>query len=196
MVSQVQAVTPSAATLVVPPAGDQGDLSPWFRRFDRCVDRHGDRQAIVHDETVWSYRAFGEAADRIATSLVATGVQRGDCVGICASRGPGAIAAMLGIHRAGAAFVPLDPDYPADRLAFMAEDAAVGVILTEPLGVDVREFPDRETATRQFQSLVRRGVRLHFIYTGGVAGYYNCARQLWDMLARRRLERTSDDDVL
>ncbi|MEM9644378.1 MAG: alpha/beta hydrolase [Planctomycetota bacterium] len=56
-------------------------------------------------------------------------------------------------------------------------------VVSMPMGTDVREFPDRETAAAQFQELVDKGVRMHFIYTGGVAEYYNHADQFWDMFS-------------
>jgi hypothetical protein len=49
------------------------------------------------------------------------------------------------------------------------------------MGVDIREFPEREVAMSQIESLADRGVRMRFIYTGGVADYYNYAHQFFDM---------------
>jgi len=54
------------------------------------------------------------------------------CIGICIDKSPEAIAAMLGILKAGAAFVPLDPEYPAERIAYMIQDANINTIIIQP----------------------------------------------------------------
>ncbi|MFY9291195.1 MAG: non-ribosomal peptide synthetase, partial [Methylorubrum rhodinum] len=60
------------------------------------------------------------------------GVQRGDRVGVLVGRGAAMVAGLVGTLKAGAAYVPLDPDYPFERLAFMAQDAGLAALLTEP----------------------------------------------------------------
>lgn len=62
-----------------------------------------------------------------------------------------------------------------------ALDASDAATATMPLGEDIREFPDRATAEQQIQRLLARGVRLQFIYTGGVVDYYSYAEQFFDM---------------
>src|SRR6185436_8769133 len=57
-------------------------------------------------------------------------VRSGDFVGVCLDRSPGLIAALIGILKAGAAFVPFDAKYPAQRLQYMFEDAGVRLLLT------------------------------------------------------------------
>ena len=104
---------------------DTSIVSHWERQ------RHTtpDNIAVVADDDQWSYEELGQQVDRFASALVDAHVSAGDHVGICVDRSPEAIAAMLGIMKIGAAFVPLDPDYPADRIAYMVADANLGVIL-------------------------------------------------------------------
>jgi amino acid adenylation domain-containing protein/thioester reductase-like protein len=68
-------------------------------------------------------------AQGVAAGLAAAGVRRGDVVGVLADRGPVLAAAVMGTWLAGAAFVPLDPGFPAERLEFMAADAGAAVVL-------------------------------------------------------------------
>ncbi|HET6762194.1 MAG TPA: amino acid adenylation domain-containing protein, partial [Longimicrobiaceae bacterium] len=72
-----------------------------------------------------TYAELDARANRIARHLRARGVTRGTRVGLSVDRSPELIAALLGIVKAGAAYVPLDPSYPAERLAYMAGDADV-----------------------------------------------------------------------
>jgi amino acid adenylation domain-containing protein len=78
-----------------------------------------------------SYRQLGEQADRIAAYLREFGIGRGSLVAICFDRSLDMLAALLGVWKTGAAYLPLDPSFPSDRLAFMMEDAQVEVMLTQ-----------------------------------------------------------------
>ncbi|MEM9644379.1 MAG: amino acid adenylation domain-containing protein [Planctomycetota bacterium] len=115
------------APVLTPAESGQTTFDALFRRQVALTPA---RAAVIQSDTEWTYQLLDEAASKIARFLMKSGVQRGDCVGICMTRCPQAIAAMLGIHRSGAAFVPLDPEYPADRLAYMVDDAKVRWIVT------------------------------------------------------------------
>lgn len=77
----------------------------------------------------WSYAELMARADAIARNLLHRGVIRGELVGICLPRRPDMIAAVLGVMRAGAAYLPLDPVYPAGRIRYMAEHAGIRHVL-------------------------------------------------------------------
>jgi amino acid adenylation domain-containing protein len=91
--------------------------------------RTPDAIAVTAPDAEWTYARLDEQAERVAAGLRARGVGRGDLVGMAVDRSGAAVAAILGILKAGAAYVPLDPGYPADRLRFMTEDCAASVIL-------------------------------------------------------------------
>jgi amino acid adenylation domain-containing protein len=79
----------------------------------------------------YTYRELHARADGIAARLRELGVSRGARVGLCLERGVDLVAALVGVLKAGAAYVPLDPGYPVERLTFMMQDAAIEVLLTE-----------------------------------------------------------------
>lgn len=78
----------------------------------------------------WTYATLMQWSDAVARELVARGVTRGELVGVCVPRRPEMIAAVLGVMRAGAAYVALDPAFPGERLRYMAEHSGVRHVLT------------------------------------------------------------------
>ncbi|GJG88974.1 hypothetical protein tb265_41550 [Gemmatimonadetes bacterium T265] len=98
-----------------------------------------------------TYAALVARAERVAAGLGRLGVGPGDCVGLVLGRSPELIVAMLGVLRAGAAYVPLDPAYPAGRLALMAEQAGLALALAERGACD--RIPPRVARTVCFDAL-------------------------------------------
>jgi len=95
------------------------------------VARTPDAPAITAAGRSASYAELNAMANRIAHRLGAARVGPETLVGICAERSVELVAGLLGVLKAGAAYVPLDPEYPADRLAFMVADAAAAVVLVQ-----------------------------------------------------------------
>ncbi|MFK8843942.1 amino acid adenylation domain-containing protein [Streptomyces sp. Ac-502] len=88
--------------------------------------------AARHGERTLTYGQLDARADALATRLAAGGVRPGDLVGVCGSRSLEALVALLGILKAGCAYVPLDEDLPPARLRAMAEDAGISAAVTLP----------------------------------------------------------------
>ncbi len=101
------------------------------RLFERQVAESGSAIALVCQEQKLTYGELNERANRLANYLLASGVKSGALVGIALDRSIETIVAMLGILKAGGAYLPLDLSYPAERLAFMLEQANVSVLLTK-----------------------------------------------------------------
>lgn len=99
--------------------------------FEAQVKRNPDAVAVTFEERRLTYRELNRRANQVAHRLLRLGVQPDDRVGLCMRRSPELVASLLGILKASAAYVPLDPGYPPRRLAFMLEDAHVSVLLTE-----------------------------------------------------------------
>ncbi|MGB3438124.1 MAG: amino acid adenylation domain-containing protein [Actinophytocola sp.] len=160
--------------------------APAFRTVAELVADHAcatpDTTAVVTWQGLTpvtvDYAGLDAAANRVAAHLVAHGVRPGDLVGVCLHRGLDAVAAPLGVLRAGAAYLPLDPGYPADRLAYMLADADAALVLTEPAlrdrvtadGVPVVCVADLPAAAGPVSVPVTPGDAAYVIYTSGSTG--------------------------
>ena len=101
--------------------------------FETAVRDHGDRVAVSCGGRDLTYRALDAAANEIAWRLLDhTALGPDDRVALIARRSELLPAAMLGIAKAGAAYVPIDPDYPADRIAFRIRDSGCRMVLRLP----------------------------------------------------------------
>ncbi|MFG3302960.1 amino acid adenylation domain-containing protein [Micromonospora chersina] len=90
-----------------------------------------DAVAVTIEGRSITYAELNVAANRIAHRLRAAGVGPETLVGVCAERSVELVAGLLGVLKAGGAYLPLDPEYPADRLAFMVTDADAPVVLVQ-----------------------------------------------------------------
>jgi non-ribosomal peptide synthetase component F len=91
-----------------------------------------DAVAVVADGEELTYAQLWTRAGAVAARLRLAGVRRGHLVGLCCERSTELVVGMLGILRSGAAYVPMDPSYSAERLTFMREDIGLRVIVAEP----------------------------------------------------------------
>ncbi len=90
-----------------------------------------EKIAVVAGDVQMTYGALNERANRIAAYLQSRGIGKGDRVGLSLQRSPDLIATLLGILKSGAAYVPLDANYPQERLTFMIKDADIALLITE-----------------------------------------------------------------
>ncbi|MFP2957382.1 amino acid adenylation domain-containing protein [Myxococcus sp. 1LA] len=100
--------------------------------FEQQAARRPDATAVRFESRALTYRELDEQANRLANHLRQLGVEPGHRVGIFLERSPELLVGLLGILKAGAAYVPLDPMYPPDRLAHILDDSGVSLLLTEP----------------------------------------------------------------
>ncbi|MEM8932385.1 MAG: amino acid adenylation domain-containing protein, partial [Acidobacteriota bacterium] len=107
-----------------------------FDQARRQIARDADKPAVLHRDAVVTWGELIGRAEHIGRHLITLGVRPGDVVGLGAERGPRWVEGMLGIAAAGAAYVPLDVAYPADRLRFMVEDSGMRVLLGETDSID------------------------------------------------------------
>ncbi|MFJ8190141.1 amino acid adenylation domain-containing protein [Streptomyces sp. NPDC096094] len=169
-------------------AGGPERVEPVTRRvhevFEAQAARTPDAVAVVFEDRELSYAELDTRANRIAHLLRAKGVGPEDLVGICLERGIELMPALLGVLKSGAAYLPLDPANPADRLAYIVKDADAPVVLTTAAqaGVldgryegDVVEL-DTEAALLAVQPGTAPGVAgtpqnlIYTIYTSGSTG--------------------------
>ena len=108
--------------------------------FERQCDASPSSPAVIAGQEELTYGELDARANRLANYLIARDVQPGDAVGICLERSAHTYVALLAVLKAGAAFVPIDPSYPADRISFIAGDAALRLIIsTSSLAEATRE---------------------------------------------------------
>lgn len=137
--------------------------------------------AIVSSDGVVTRAELDSRAACVAWHLLSLGIAPGSLIAVCLERSPEWVASLLGIFKAGCAYLPLDPAYPADRLAFMLQDANVAALLAGSaieklprgpwLSVDVREAM-RSKAPAQWDPAppAAPGDLAYVIYTSGSTG--------------------------
>ncbi|WP_433062992.1 non-ribosomal peptide synthetase [Dactylosporangium sp. CS-033363] len=110
--------------------------------FARQVRRTPDADALVVGTRRFTYRDVDARADAVAVQLRGQGVGRDEYVGVCLDREEWLIPALLGVLRAGAAYVPMDPAHPAERQAFVVGDARLRHVLVDKRQVDAAWLGD------------------------------------------------------
>jgi amino acid adenylation domain-containing protein len=99
--------------------------------FEERAKAEPDRIAVTFLGRSVSYASLFEQTKLLAAQLADLGVQPGNLVGVCMDRCTEMVVALLGIFRAGAAYLPLDPEFPPDRIEFMLQDAKPPVVITQ-----------------------------------------------------------------
>ncbi|MFI1972217.1 amino acid adenylation domain-containing protein [Streptomyces cinnamoneus] len=99
--------------------------------FDIWVTKAPDDPAVISGGTALSYRELDEAAEALARDLRALGAGPETVVGLCVQRGTGLAVAVLGVVKAGAAYLPLDPAHPAERSRSVLADAGARLVVTD-----------------------------------------------------------------
>ncbi|MFJ3095298.1 amino acid adenylation domain-containing protein [Streptomyces hydrogenans] len=112
-----------------------------LRAVDLAAAERPDALAVVGPDETLTRGALADASRALAARMAAHGVTRGDLVALCLPRGPRAVVAMLAAWRLGAGYLPLDPAYPASRLALMLTDSRAALLVT-PDGTLPDGFPD------------------------------------------------------
>ncbi len=143
--------------------------------------RTPDHPAVCHQGITLSYGELEHRANALAGRLQWRGVQTGDIIGVCLGRGLDIVVAMLAVLKTGAAYLPLDPDYPQDRLRYMVDDSQTRLVLTTralaavtgiaPDSLCLIDLPDASSASA-FQSLPPTFVphAAYLMYTSGSTG--------------------------
>ncbi|GAA2931358.1 amino acid adenylation domain-containing protein [Streptomyces enissocaesilis] len=90
-----------------------------------------DALAVIAADERLTFAELSDRAGRFASYLRARGLRRGEFVGVCLDRGADQVAALLGAMQAGGVYLPLDPGYPAERLAYVLDDSGVRTVITD-----------------------------------------------------------------
>lgn len=167
-----------------------GEIEPRFsagefihRLIERQAEKYPQATAVIFANTELTYAELNGRSNRLAHRLIELGVKPEVKVGIAVERSLEMIIGLLAILKAGGGYVPLDPDYPNERLGYMLEDSGIGLLLTRthikahiPLspGLEVLEFDtlDLTTGVETNPDAVLHGDNLAYvIYTSGSTGW-------------------------
>ncbi len=110
--------------------------------FEEQAARTPEAVAVVFRDREWTYRELNSQAEVLARRLRTAGVGPGAYAAICLGRSLELMAALLAVFKAGGAYIPLDPSYPAERLAFMIDDAKPAVIVVSEQTADLFALPE------------------------------------------------------
>ena len=99
--------------------------------FEEQATLTPERAAVIYEDQSLSFTELNQKANRLANYLLSLGVQTEDCVAICLERSTEILVAILGILKAGAAYAPLDPTYPTQRLQYILQEARARFVLTQ-----------------------------------------------------------------
>ncbi|MEV0759109.1 amino acid adenylation domain-containing protein [Nocardia sp. NPDC050435] len=147
--------------------------------FGAQVERAPEAIAVDCGDTELTYRELDVRADRLASALRARGVRADQVVAVALSRTADLIVALLGVLKAGGAYLPIDAAYPADRLAFVLADAAPAVVLTDAATEPLLPGPPERCLRVEDAAAVDAGLPLapprpeqlaYVIYTSGSTG--------------------------
>ena len=150
--------------------------------FEQQVSKTPQAPAVAFEGESLTYKELNRRADLLAHHLRTLGVRPDGCVAICVERSLEMMVGVMGILKAGAAYLPIDPAFPRDRIAFMLADARAGLLLTQttllaPLPIDtnhalcldVFDWADSEVSVQNDST--SRGEHLAYvIYTSGSTG--------------------------
>ncbi len=169
-----QLLRDGAATTQYP----SGDM--LHSRFRIMAERYPNNIAVTGSDGAWTYAELDSKAEAVSAALQQKGVKRRDIVAICMERRAALLAGILGILKAGAAYLPIDTAYPAARLSFMLEDARAAVFLSEESLLS--KLPPNDSAVLRYEDIdfaaqptvapvdVEAGDLAYIIYTSGSTG--------------------------
>lgn len=151
----------------------------WLDGFLQQASSTPSRRAVTCGDKTLTYGELSALADRIASHLVEIGIGKGDFVGLGLNRSLNLPAALLGILKSGAAYVPIDPSYPAKRIQSMIASAGLNYIVTSKKLADhfsglrticIDDDSLLSAATTSFESEIGKDDLIYAIFTSGSTG--------------------------
>ncbi|MGE9312912.1 non-ribosomal peptide synthetase [Niabella sp. CJ426] len=98
--------------------------------FESIVRSNVDGVALKFQTDTYTYKSLNESANRLAHYLISQGVKKGDTVGVVLERSAQVVVVLLGVLKCGASYLPIDPEFPEDRISFMLEDSGAPFVVT------------------------------------------------------------------
>lgn len=135
--------------------------------FEQQAARRPDAPALLFADQALTFSEINNRANQLARHLLSCGLEPEARVGVMLPRSPDVQVALLAIFKAGGCYLPLDPDYPAERLAFMLENAGASLVITEEF---LRAEQLAQQSIENVESEVRPEQLAYIIYTSGSTG--------------------------
>ncbi|WP_062608710.1 non-ribosomal peptide synthetase [Caballeronia calidae] len=200
-------------------AWSDAQSAPLHRQFERMAKAAPDAIALEMNagngaSNRMTYGELNERADRVAAALVAAGAAPDTAVALCVERSFEMVVALFGVLKAGAAYLPVDPEYPAERIAYLLDDAKPAIVLTQAHLLERVEAVASTARVFDINALMQSDASLatpidvadaqlaYLIYTSGSTGKPKGAGNTHGALANRiawmqdAYRLTSDDVVL
>ncbi|WP_445159579.1 amino acid adenylation domain-containing protein [Mycobacterium sp. Dal123C01] len=128
-----------------------------------------DATAVVYEGEIFTYRDINEKANRLAHWLISQGIGSEDRVAVLLDKSPELIVTALGVVKAGAVYVPVDPTYPQERLTFILDDCDAKLILREPVS-DLSRYSAEDPTDADRIGPLGPANTAYLIYTSGTTG--------------------------
>ncbi|MEV6835685.1 non-ribosomal peptide synthase/polyketide synthase [Streptomyces sp. NPDC051133] len=138
--------------------------------FQQQAARTPDAVALVDGDRELTYAQVDRAANRLAHRLIRDGVGPERVVALALPRSAATVVAQLAVTKAGGAFLPVDPDYPAPRREFMVRDAHAHLVLDDPAGIWAADGPDTAPTDADRGAALTPAHPAYVIYTSGSTG--------------------------
>lgn len=148
--------------------------------FEEQVDKTPNNVALIYEKNKITYKELNEKANSIARTLKDYGIKDGDLVGIILNRSFEMISAILGVLKSGAAYIPIDPQYPSDRIKYMLENSNSKLIISTKRLLDssdvkanILDIYDTKSLNKDNSNLgiINKSSDLAYvIYTSGTTG--------------------------
>lgn len=122
-----------------------------FQLFESLADSNGNKSAVVYEDNQYSYDELNRQANKLAHHLISQGTKAGDIIALYLNRNIEMLVALLAVQKTGACYLPLDPDYPADRIHYILDHAKATTVITES-ALNAR-LPDLEVDTLDLDTL-------------------------------------------
>lgn len=110
--------------------------------FEFQCEKNANKVAVICDEQELTYKKLNEKANQLAHYLISQGVKNNALIGVCLERSLDILIATLGILKAGACYIPLDPEYPQDRIQYMLENSAATLVVTQSSVLTRMQLPE------------------------------------------------------
>ena len=146
-----------------------------IEQFYRIVETEGDRIAIVDECESLTYQQLADKADQIASFLIQKEIKPDNFIGIISERTVYTVAAIIGVMRAGAAYIPISADYPVNRIQEMIDDSQLSLLLVQrntfdELSLEQYDLYDLPPTPKVVYPEINRDSNAYVIYSSGSTG--------------------------